>query len=142
MARILMVDDDEVIHELFGEAFEIAGHSVAHLDDGLLAMSTLTARQFDLLILDCNMPEMCGLEVLRQVRAHQDLCLLPVLVLTGHASPQDRVIAEYARADLFCSKASDPDWLVYQAEILIAEKVRIAPVKKQRSPLGKPFHSC
>lgn len=142
MAHILIADDDEIIHELFGMAFRDAGHTVGCVADGIQALAVMAQRRFDLLVLDCNMPQMGGTEVLLQMRSNADWAMMPVIVLTGHASPQDRSIAENARADLFCSKACDPDWLVFQAETLMAQKGRAAPVKHRTSLLGKPYLAC
>lgn len=142
MAHILIADDDEIIHELFGAAFRRAGHSVGFVADGSQVLSVLASRHVDLLVLDCNMPMMSGLEVLKRLRTSPEHCLLPVLVLTGHSSPQDRQIAENARADLFCSKASNPDWLVYQAEDLLDRKGRPVEIKSEAERFGLRRMAC
>ena len=83
MARIIMADDDEIVCEVFRDALINAGHAVGMLDNGADALKVIRARRPDLVILDCNMPELPGILVLRQMRDSPDLFETPVLILTG-----------------------------------------------------------
>ena len=128
MAHVLIADDDKIIHHLYGSAFRQAGHSVGNVFDGNEVERVLSARPFDLLLLDWMMPEVSGFDVLRRLRMTAAFCRLPVIMLTARSSPEDREIAENAHVDLLFSKRSSPDWLVFQAEHLIVEKARVAPM--------------
>ncbi len=105
-------------------------------------LGVLRARPVDALVLDCNMPRQSGFEVLWQIRASA-FARLPVIMLTGRTAPGDRELAANSRVDLFCTKASDPDWLVFQVETLIQEKARVVsggPVNPWTASRGPNFH--
>lgn len=127
MARILIADDDPIVAEIFGEAFRGAGHEVRAVTDGREVIAALGEFPTDCLILDCMMPLVTGIEVLRLLRSSQKYCRLPVIMLTARTSPSDREVALNSRVDLYCTKHCDPDWLVFQAEDQILRKAMIAP---------------
>lgn len=124
MAHVMLADDDDIILEIFGGAFRSAGHSVGMLTNGLEVMEALAARSTDLLVLDCGMPEKTGIEVLRELRTSGRHYMLPIMMLTGRRSRHDRELALNSFADRYYTKDVDPDWLVFQAEDLIASKGR------------------
>ena len=128
MAHVIMADDDEIIREIFGDAFRRAGHSVGMLSNGREVLDALAERKADLLVLDCSMPEMTGIEVLRELRTSGRHYMLPIMMLTGRSSRNDRDLALNSFADLYYSKEVDPDWFVFQAEELMASKGRRAPM--------------
>jgi len=119
MARIIMADDDEIVGEVASDALIAAGHAVGLLDNGADALKVIRARRPDLVILDCNMPEMSGLLVLRQMRDSVDLCDTPVLMLTGRQGARDSEIAFYEGANDYMKKPFDPDELVFRVNQLL-----------------------
>jgi DNA-binding response OmpR family regulator len=120
MARIILADDDEIVGEVARDALIDAGHAVGVLSDGKEALRTIRAKRPDLVILDCNMPEMGGILVLREMRNAPELCDIPVLILTGRQSQQDVDLAMYNGADDYLKKPLDPDELVFRVEELLA----------------------
>ncbi|HEU0043306.1 response regulator transcription factor [Sphingomonas sp.] len=124
MARIIMADDDEIVGELARDALIGAGHAVGVLDNGADALKVIRARRPDLVILDCNMPEISGLLVLRQMRDSVDLCDTPVLILTGRQSTRDSEIAFFEGASDYMTKPFDPDELVFRVNELLARRAR------------------
>ena len=121
MGRIILADDDEIVGELVSDAFRAAGHAVGWLTDGKAALEVIRRRAPDLLILDCNMPEMSGVMVLRELRRSADLFDLPVLMLTGRQSDTDEEILRFEGADDYLRKPFDPAELVNMAEALMAK---------------------
>lgn len=119
MARIILADDDEIIAELVTDAFMAAGHAVGWLKDGRSALDIIKRRRPDLVILDCNMPEMSGVTVLRELRKSPVLFNLPVLMLTGRQGNADEDIARFEGADDYVRKPFDPAVLVGRAEALM-----------------------
>jgi CheY-like chemotaxis protein len=65
--RILVVDDNKVNRLLLGRGLEQQGHSIAFAENGLQALPTLRANPFDIVLLDIQMPEMDGYQVLEQI---------------------------------------------------------------------------
>ncbi|RYD17800.1 MAG: response regulator [Lysobacteraceae bacterium] len=122
MARIIMAEDDEIVAEIVRDALIAAGHGVGILSDGVEALRVIRARKPDLVILDCNMPELSGLLVLRQMRDSPELHAMPVLVLTARDSRRDEEIAFYEGADDYMRKPFEPDQLVFRVEQLLTRK--------------------
>jgi len=58
MARIIIADDDELVGEIARDALIAAGHGAGLVKDGAEALRVIKARRPDLVILDCNMPEL------------------------------------------------------------------------------------
>ncbi|RZL19486.1 MAG: response regulator [Sphingomonas sp.] len=119
MARIIIADDDEIIGEIACDALRARGHGAGLVADGIEALRVVKARRPDLLILDCNMPGMSGVLVLRELRNTPSLYDLPVMMLTGRRSVQDENLAMFAGADAYVKKPFDPDELVVAVEELL-----------------------
>lgn len=126
MATILIVDDDPLVGQIVCEALADTGHIAGVLGNGRDGLNLIRQRKPDLVILDCNMPEMGGLLVLRELRKDPELYELPVLMLTGRTSERDEALAHYDGADAYVRKQFDPDQLVVVIEDLLAKKNRAA----------------
>jgi len=119
MGRIILADDDEIIADLVIDTMIDAGHGIGRLSDGASALEAIRRRPPDLAILDCSMPGMTGIMVLRAIRRDPRISGLPVLMLTGRDSNSDEDIARFEGADGYITKPFDPMNLVRQAEDLI-----------------------
>ncbi|MCJ8190696.1 response regulator transcription factor [Sphingomicrobium aestuariivivum] len=126
MARIILADDDKLVTYLVRSLLEEQGHLVGSLPDGRDVAAVLAAKDPDLLILDCAMPEKTGTEVLRELRAAGLVPRIPVLMLTSRASAMDRNIAYEAGASDYLAKPFDPDELVVRVEALLTPRPRRA----------------
>ena len=82
-ARLLVVDDNKVNRLLLARTLELQGHSVALAENGRVALEMLRREPFDLLLLDIEMPEMDGLQVLEQLKSDLQLRDLPVIVTSA-----------------------------------------------------------
>ena len=83
MAVILLVDDDEDILTMSGRWLEKAGYEVIKALSGSEALSVLSDKKIDLVLLDYVMPEMSGTETLRKIREDERFKDLPVIIRTG-----------------------------------------------------------
>lgn len=100
-AEILLVEDDEVLCDIVGRNLRARGHNVSMAPDMHSALASLRARHFDLVVLDINLPDQTGWEMLRETLQEGTLHpyeldghRLPVVVLTAaHVSP--RRMAEF-----------------------------------------------
>jgi len=137
MALILIADDDEIVVDIVREAFAARGHYVGAVDDGLPVIGVVESKRPDLVILDCNMPEISGLEALRQIRLSITCFATPVLMLTGCLGEVDEWIAKRSGSDDYLRKPFDTDQLVARAEALI-EHAKAA--RKPKAP--QPTHSA
>jgi adenylate cyclase len=82
-ARLLVVDDNKVNRLLLARSLEVQGHSVATAENGRVALEMLRRETFDLLLLDIEMPEMDGFQVLEQLVNDRQLHDLPVIVTSS-----------------------------------------------------------
>lgn len=116
MARIIVIDDDELIGELVVSALTAAGHIVGLVRNGALGLETIRAKRPDLVILDRALPGMAGIEVLRRIRQDPALYLMPVVMLTGHRREQDLDSAYGTGATDYVTKPFEPADLVTRVE--------------------------
>jgi DNA-binding response OmpR family regulator len=101
MAHILLVEDAHDLAELIARELRAANHDVITAADGRAALQLHAAHAPDLVILDWNLPEVDGLEVLRRLRQHAPT---PVLMLTGRTEEIDRVVGLEVGADDYLVK--------------------------------------
>lgn len=116
MSRLLVVDDSKVMRDMVVACLRgIPGTSFVHAASGLEAIERLSLEPFDLLILDLNMPDIGGIEVLEFVRGQDTLGKLPIVIVTtrGDEASRDRALA--AGATRFMTKPFTPDGI--QAEV-------------------------
>ena len=91
----------------------------AEASSGLEAIERLALAAVDLMILDLNMPDMHGLEVLEFLHTHQAYRNIPVLVLTTRGDEVSRTDALAAGASLYLTKPFTPQTLATQARALL-----------------------
>lgn len=90
--KILIIEDEAFLAKLYSGELIKAGFQVKLASDGSTGLQTLEAESFDLLLLDIMLPDINGLEILRQWRAKHPASLMPILLLTNLG--QDDVIKE------------------------------------------------
>lgn len=103
--RILLVEDNQVLAEGLSTILRGSGYAVDVVSDGASAHAVAAAETFDLVILDLNLPEMDGLDVLRAMRARQNSAA--VLILTARGTPEERVKGLDLGADDYMIKPFD-----------------------------------
>ncbi len=81
--RILVVDDDRSICQLYRTALSLSGFSVETAADGFGALVKIDEEKPDLIVLDLQMPCVSGLAVLDELKANTDTGSIPVVVVTG-----------------------------------------------------------
>jgi two-component system response regulator PilR (NtrC family) len=101
-ARILVVDDEEVMRDILGSVLTHAGHAVTFATTGTEAVAAFREQPLDAVILDLMLPEMNGLEVLDELRRHDSD--VPVLMLTAQASLETAIEAMKKGASDYVTK--------------------------------------
>ena len=101
---ILTIDDEPHIQELLEYNLAKAGYKVLRAETGEKGLEVLRSAQVDLVLLDCMLPGMDGMEVLREIRADLQLSLLPVMMLTAKGDEIDKVLGLELGADDYLSK--------------------------------------
>lgn len=101
---VLLAEDEPNIVESISFLLKREGFEVVVTGDGRTALETAIAEKPDVMVLDLMLPEMDGYEVLRNLRANEDVKDLPVLMLTAKGQKIDRETALECGADLFMTK--------------------------------------
>lgn len=104
MSHILVVDDSPTIRRMVRAALTPLGRDIIEAASGLEAIERLALGPIDFMVLDLNMPDMHGLEVLGFVRANRKFQQLPVIVLTTRSDSPSREAALQAGATDYVTK--------------------------------------
>ena len=120
MDRTLIVDDSPTMRRMVMASLrDVCAGGFSEAASGLEAIEQLAMGPVALMVLDLNMPDMHGLEVLKFVRGHQAFRGLPVIVLTTRGDEPSRAAALAAGASLFLTKPFVPHALAGQARALV-----------------------
>lgn len=103
--KILIVDDDTELCSLLREFFETEGLRVEVAHDGRAGLDAARRPGFDLIVLDVMMPEMDGMEVLKELRKES---AMPVIMLTARGDDLDRILGLELGADDYLAKPCNP----------------------------------
>lgn len=107
-AKVMMIDDEPLIMSVLQVHLTAQGYErFVSLSDSTTAMDVLRKENPSVLLLDLNMPEVSGLDILRQVRLDPELLQLPVIVLTSSSEPDAKLKALALGATDFLSKPVD-----------------------------------
>lgn len=120
MARIVIVDDDELVCAIVARTLQPLGHVVLPVRDGEDALDSLWESAPDLLILDCALPGKTGLAILAEMRASAMFRDLPVLILTARRSEWHVKMALEAGANAYVRKPFEASDLVEQVTTLLS----------------------
>ena len=101
----LIVEDSPMMRQLLSIALNrIDGLSVVEADDGLDGVKKLAADQFDIIIVDINMPIMDGLKLIKHIRSDAVHLDVPVIIVTTEGGNEDRLRAEQLGVQAYISK--------------------------------------
>lgn len=122
MRTILVVDDSATMRRMVIAALRgVQGLAFDQAESGLEAIERLAVSPVDLIVLDLNMPDVHGLEVLRFVRSHQAFQEIPVIVLTTRGDEESRSAALQHGATVYMTKPFGPGALVPEVRRLLQE---------------------
>jgi len=122
--RVLLVEDNEALAETVIERFKNEGHVIDHESDGNEADEILRYRQFDLILLDINLPGQNGFDLLKSIRARK--LDTPVLVLSARSEIDDLIIGLDSGADDYLTKPFDFRELIARCRVLARRKSGLA----------------
>ena len=120
--KILVVDDDESIRELLMKSLESRGYAMVCAVDGVQGLEKLKSERPDLLITDINMPRMDGIELLKRVRADEELKEMPVIMLTAQTSDEEIITGLSSGADHYITKPFTIAQVVMGIQMMFDEK--------------------
>lgn len=122
--EILVVDDSKVMRDMVVACLRgLPEARFTQAGSGLEAIERLSLGRFDLVVLDLNMPDISGIEVLEFVRSQDSLRSVPIVVVTTRGDEASRSGALGAGASAFITKPFTPEAIVAEAQRLLAGEV-------------------
>jgi len=128
MPEILVVDDSKVMRDMIIACLRAdPSLKFTHAASGLEAIEQLSLRPFDLLVLDLNMPDIGGIEVVEFVRGQDRLRGLPIIVVTTRGDETSRSRSLGAGASRFMVKPFDPEIILSEVQGLLSGQAAAQP---------------
>ena len=125
MARILLVEDNEMNLDMLSRRLKRKGYDVVIAVDGEAGVTMAASERPDLILMDMSLPVLDGWEATRQLKDMPETAAIPVIALTSHAMAGDREKAMGAGCDDYDTKPVDFERLLVKIEALL---------KKQEKP--------
>ena len=120
MQRLLVVDDSKLMRDMIAACLRPLGAvSFEFAATGLEAIERLSLAPFDLVVLDLNMPDVGGVEVIEFVRSQDRLQTLPILIVTTRGDDASRARVLEAGASGFLAKPFTPDQILGEVRRLV-----------------------
>jgi two-component system, chemotaxis family, chemotaxis protein CheY len=121
MRRLLIVDDSKLMRDMVAACLRPLGEvTFDFAGTGLEAIERLSLATYDLVVLDLNMPDVGGIEVIEFVRSQDHLKVLPILVVTTRGDDDNRTRVLAAGASSFLAKPFAPPQILDEVKRLIA----------------------
>jgi DNA-binding response OmpR family regulator len=138
-AQVLIVEDDEMIADVVRISLSLDGYNVAHVSDGVGALSTMAASRPDVVILDLMLPHIGGWEVLSQMRADPHTADIPVIVMTAKTMPADEIRSYNLGASAYIRKPFLPQEMLDKVGQLVRDGMLVSPRSpRQPARVGPP----
>jgi two-component system cell cycle response regulator DivK len=106
--RILVVEDHEDNRRILRDLLRATGYEMIEAHDGEAALERVAAEQFDLILLDIQLPGIDGYEVARRIRASSGNAAIPIIAVTSYALSGDEEKTRLAGCNAYVSKPFRP----------------------------------
>ena len=130
---ILIVEDEENLHEALKLNLELEGYEVTSAFDGIAALQSVQNEYFDLIIMDVMLPEMDGISVTETIRISNNE--VPILILSSKNSSSDRVLGLKKGADDYLTKPFNLEELLLRVTKLINKNLKL----RDKSSMGDTY---
>ena len=123
MAKILLVEDNEMNRDMLSRRLERRGYQVIIAVDGEEGSRLAYLERPDLILMDMSLPVLDGWEVTRQLKAAPQTRSIPIIALTAHAMAGDRERALEAGCDDYDTKPVEMSRLLTKIQLLLSRKM-------------------
>ncbi|MBZ0167161.1 MAG: response regulator [Candidatus Omnitrophica bacterium] len=125
--KVLIVDDNEIDRKIVAKALDRMGCRVLTAVDGEIGYHVALSEIPDLILSDCHMPNMDGVEMCKQLRNHEETQNIPVIFLTGDDSPAKVVdFFDGPNTENYMCKPINPRLLINQIEEILSRHFKIS----------------
>jgi PAS domain S-box-containing protein len=139
---LLLVDDNPINLELLSRRLMKKNYWVVTADSGKKALDLLDKESFDLVLLDYMMPDLNGIDVLRQIRKKFTMAHLPVIMLTAKTENENLVEALTAGANDFIAKPIDFEVLIARVNSQLMHRTLERSLRKSESQYRELFDNA
>lgn len=101
---VLIIEDEEDAADMFAEMMRVSGYRVLKTPSSMPAFNMMATEKPDVVILDIMMPEISGLDILRQMRRNPEFATIPVVVVSAKSMPADIKLGMEAGASIYLTK--------------------------------------
>ncbi|MBF0101494.1 MAG: response regulator [Desulfobacterales bacterium] len=140
-ARILLVEDNFINQQVAMEILESAGIIVDLADNGKKAIKAIENAEYDLVLMDVQMPEMDGLEATRHIRKNEKYHFLPIIAMTAHTMEGDRDRCIDAGMNDYVTKPMDTEKLFIKLAEWISPKRKLVYYPTKHTPPNQTTES-
>lgn len=126
---IILIDDEEIVHQTIGDYLRESGHTVDEARSGAEGMTMISASEYDLVLTDVRMPGMDGLSLLSRIQ--EQYPDLSVVIITGHGSMDMAVQALRLGAADFLSKPVK----LLELDAVLEKAVRLSALRRDKRSL-------
>ena len=120
MAKILLIEDNEMNRDMLSRRLIRRGHDITTAFDGPAGIASATETRPDLILMDISLPGMDGWEATRVLRAQAETAAIPIIALTAHAMESDRQRSIEVGCNDFDTKPVDLARLLVKIDALLA----------------------
>lgn len=131
---ILLVEDEENLHEALKLNLELEGYEVTSAYDGNTALQKTQTEYFDLVVLDIMLPEIDGIHVTETIRIQNNE--VPILILSAKNTSADRVLGLKKGADDYLTKPFNLEELLLRVQKLIEKNKKLS----EKDTTGDIYH--
>ena len=101
---VMIIEDNELNMKLFGDLLEVSGYETLQFPDGRNAIEQVREHMPDLVLIDIQLPEVSGLDIIQWLKAEDDLRDIPVIAVTAFAMKGDEEKIRRTGCDAYISK--------------------------------------
>ncbi len=119
MKKILIVDDAVTVRMYHRQLIEELGYEVEEAENGIEALEKGMSCNYDLFLVDVNMPKMDGYRLIEEMRQVPELQAIPVIMISTEAEEMDKEKAYLSGANFYVVKPAKPDELKEYVSLLV-----------------------
>jgi len=109
---IMTVDDSASVRQMVSFTLKEAGYEVIEAEDGKDALSKITGQKLHLIVTDMNMPNMDGIELIKNIRVNNEYKFIPIIMLTTESQSEKKMEGKAAGATGWIVKPFKPEQLL------------------------------
>lgn len=120
-AKILVIDDSPIVRNLHSVMLKTAGYDVIEAENGYDALEKAMSHDFNLMVVDINMPKMDGYAFCQEIRSGSKNNDIPLLIVSTESEAEDKIKGFKAGANLYLVKPVKAEVLIENVKMLLSQ---------------------